>query len=320
MPDSAHETLGAAVARVLPDVTGLDKEFDYLIPDDLVGRLAVGEIVRVRLHGRSVRGWVTALDPSDGRVDASKLQPIVKRASMGPAADLVDLARWASVRWAAGRLRPFLVTASPPVNVSAVNALAPGPPIERPSSVVGRRADDVLADGGGVLLLPPASSPIDAIVDRGDTRVDARRDADRRRGPRRWRRRCGAAVCGPRSCRTSGRAPPPVSMSSSGLGPRRGRRAPSSRCVVVIDEHDETLQEERSPTWHARDVLVERARRAGVPLLATSPCPSVTGVAALGDVIRAAPGRAPSVPAGRSSTSSTARTRSRGSRRSCRRR
>ena len=31
------------IARVLPDVTGLDKEFDYLIPDDLVGRLAVGD-------------------------------------------------------------------------------------------------------------------------------------------------------------------------------------------------------------------------------------------------------------------------------------
>jgi primosomal protein N' (replication factor Y) len=59
--------------------------------------------------------------------------------------------------------------------------------------------------------------------------------------------------------------------------------------AVVIDEHDETLQEERSPTWHARDVLVERARQAGVPLLATSPCPSVTGVAAVGGVVERLP-------------------------------
>jgi primosomal protein N' (replication factor Y) len=283
VPDSAHETLGAAVARVLPDVTGLDKEFDYLIPDDLVGRLAVGEIVRVRLHGRSVRGWVTALDPSDGRVDASKLQPIVKRASIGPAADLVALARWASVRWGAGRLRPFLVTASPPVNVSAVNALALGPPIERPSSVVGQRADDALADGGGVLLLPPASSPIDAIVSaatRGSTLVVM---------PTAARAEAMAAALRRRGVRTA-LVPHEWPRAAAGVDVVIGARAaawapcPELSVVVVIDEHDETLQEERAPTWHARDVLVERARRAGVPLLATSPCPSVTGVAALADV------------------------------------
>src|SRR5690606_27811044 len=44
-----------------------------------------------------------------------------------------------------------------------------------------------------------------------------------------------------------------------------------------------------APTWHARDVLVERARRAGTPLLATSPCPSVIGVAAVGGVIARLP-------------------------------
>ena len=36
------------------------------------------------------------------------------------------------------------------------------------------------------------------------------------------------------------------------------------RSIVVLDEHDEALQEERSPTWHARDVAIERARRARV--------------------------------------------------------
>ena len=43
--------------------------------------------------------------------------------------------------------------------------------------------------------------------------------------------------------------------------------------VVVLDEHDEALQEERAPTWHARDVVVERARRAGVPCVLVSPVP-----------------------------------------------
>jgi primosomal protein N' (replication factor Y) len=44
---------------------------------------------------------------------------------------------------------------------------------------------------------------------------------------------------------------------------------------VVLDEHDEVHQEERVPTWHARDVVVERARRAGIPCVLTSPMPTL---------------------------------------------
>ena len=50
---------------------------------------------------------------------------------------------------------------------------------------------------------------------------------------------------------------------------------PDLAAVVVFDEHDEVHQEERSPTWHARDVAVERARRAGVPCVLTSPMPTL---------------------------------------------
>ncbi len=49
--------------------------------------------------------------------------------------------------------------------------------------------------------------------------------------------------------------------------------------IVVLDEHDEALQEERNPTWHARDVAVERARRAAIPCLLVSPVPSLAALA-----------------------------------------
>jgi primosomal protein N' (replication factor Y) (superfamily II helicase) len=49
---------------------------------------------------------------------------------------------------------------------------------------------------------------------------------------------------------------------------------------VVVDEHDESHQQSQAPTWHARDVAVERARRAGVPCLLTSPTPSLDALAA----------------------------------------
>ncbi|MFN0090276.1 MAG: hypothetical protein ACKVWR_08425, partial [Acidimicrobiales bacterium] len=51
--------------------------------------------------------------------------------------------------------------------------------------------------------------------------------------------------------------------------------APGLAAVVVLDEHDEAYQEQRSPTWHARDVALERARRAGAPALLVSPTPSL---------------------------------------------
>ncbi len=55
---------------------------------------------------------------------------------------------------------------------------------------------------------------------------------------------------------------------------------PGPAAVVVIDEHDEALQEERAPTWHAREVALERARRAGVPCVLISPVPTLEALAA----------------------------------------
>ena len=55
--------------------------------------------------------------------------------------------------------------------------------------------------------------------------------------------------------------------------------------IVVVDEHDEGLKEERVPAWHARDVAIERARRAGVPCVLISPCPSLDALAAADRVI-----------------------------------
>ena len=50
--------------------------------------------------------------------------------------------------------------------------------------------------------------------------------------------------------------------------------------VLVLDEHDEAHKQEQTPAWHARDVAVERARRAGVPCVLASPCPSLEALEA----------------------------------------
>lgn len=59
-----------------------------------------------------------------------------------------------------------------------------------------------------------------------------------------------------------------IGARSAVLAPCAGMAA-----IVVIDAHDEALQEERSPSWDARMVAVERGRRLGIPVVATSPVP-----------------------------------------------
>jgi len=110
------------VARVVPDVTGVDKVFDYLIPSELQDAIGVGDRVRVPLHGRNVPGWVTAIgSTSDGftDVDETKLRSVIKRLGFGPSAEIVQLAQWASHRWC-GRLRAFFVAATPSTLVAAL--------------------------------------------------------------------------------------------------------------------------------------------------------------------------------------------------------
>ncbi|NBW92497.1 MAG: hypothetical protein EBR53_08635, partial [Actinobacteria bacterium] len=69
------------VARVVPDVTGVDKVFDYLIPSDLQNKVAIGDRVRVPLHGRNVPGWVMEIGSTEEGftdVDPAKLRSVIK--------------------------------------------------------------------------------------------------------------------------------------------------------------------------------------------------------------------------------------------------
>ena len=111
---------GVNVATVLPDVTGLDKTFDYLVPDHLGERVIVGSMVRVPLAGRRIGGWVLGLATASEEVALDRLVPIAKWSGHGPASDVIDLAGWAARRWGVGRLRPLLVSASPSRMVPAL--------------------------------------------------------------------------------------------------------------------------------------------------------------------------------------------------------
>lgn len=259
------------VARVLPDVTGLDKVFDYSIPDDLADDIAVGTIVRVELHGRRIGGWVIEILSES---DVDDLKPIAKVTGHGPSAELIHLAQWAHVRWAARRIRPFLVAASPKRVVRTLPAPHRRAQSPAPSSPA---TTDLLAAGGGVLRLPPRSDVLPSILSAitvGPTLVVVPTHADALLIASRLRR-SGATVA---------LVPDDWPMAAGGVdvvvGSRSAAWMPCAEmaAAIVVDEHDEALQEERSPTWHARDVVAERCRRAGVPAVFISPAPTLVAV------------------------------------------
>ena len=260
------------VVRVLPNVTGLDKHFDYLVPERFVGAIAVGSLVRVPLHGRRVAGWVLAIDPVDPDTDRIPLKEITKVTGRGPATDLIELAEWAALRWA-GRRRHFLVTASPERAVPTLPEARRSGARPEPRSPAATELMTGSA-GGGVLRLPPSSDPLPAVLSAvalGPTLVIVP-ELDTARLLAARVRRAGPTVA---------LLPDDWAAAAGGVdvvvGTRSGAWAPCPglAAAVVLDEHDEALQDDASPTWHARDVVVERCRRAGAAWVLVSPVPTL---------------------------------------------
>ncbi len=267
--------MAVTVARVLPNVTGLDKLFDYTIPDHLASAAVVGAVVRVELHGRRVGGWITSVEPVDA-LPETDLKPIAKVTGFGPTAELIELAEWASVRWA-GRRRHFLMAASPHRAVTSIPTTHRTGRVVEPRSPASTR---ILTGGdgrGGVLRLPPTSDPMPAILSAtaiGPTLVVVPSvDQAILLAARLRRSGLTVAVLPHEWPRAAGGVDVVIGSRIAAFAPFPGLAA-----AVVIDEHDEALQEEGSPTWHARDVLIERCRRLGAPLLLVSPCPTVTSL------------------------------------------
>ena len=267
-------------------MSGLDRAFDYLVPDALRATVEVGTIVRVDLHRRRVGGWVVELteEPTAGvsreRLKPIVLKPIVKVTGAGPSADLIELAAWASVRWAARRIRPFLVTASPD---RAVNGLPLASRTVR--GTVGPTSPattSLLEGGGGVLRLPPRADQMPALLSA--VRFAASRGGSVLAIAPSQSQVAFLATRLSRAGVTVAVVPHDWALAKAGvdvvIGSRSAAWAPCAglAVAVVLDEHDEALQEERAPTWHARDVVLERCRRAGIPAVLVSPVPTLTAL------------------------------------------
>ena len=281
--------------RVLTDVVALDREFDYEVPeswhqDGRADRLAVGTMVRVTLHNRRVGGWVTALDPAGEPPD---LLPLAKLVGAGPPAEVLDLAGWAAKRWA-GRRATFYGTASPPRVVESVppSGVSPVPPsgVSPMPQAGGAGADpagtweDAFERSVSAVRIPPAGDRgplLAAALRRGDVLLVVPQVAEAARLAGWVRRRGIAAALLPDDWARAAAGGVVVGTRAAVFGPM-----PRLGAVVVLDEHDEALVAEDSPTWSAREVAVERARRAGAPCVLVSPLPTLEAQElALGDVL-----------------------------------
>lgn len=274
------------VVRVQPDVPAIRRGFDYLLPASLGGASAVGvgTVVRVPLHGRRVRGWV--LDADVAQPEATEPRDVLAVSSAGPPADVVDLCRWAAWRWA-GPLTTFLRAASPP-NVVGVDdpvevesALYPGAALVGSElSVVAPlgEIDVPLAAEGSTVVIDPSPARAAALAARWESegREVVRLGAEHSDAARtaHWARaRAGASVV--------------IGGRSAVWAP-----VPDLAAVVVLDEGDEALEDERAPTWNARDVALQRAARTGAAVRVLTPAPTVDAVVAVGAPVAVPPRRA----------------------------
>jgi primosomal protein N' (replication factor Y) (superfamily II helicase) len=145
--------------------------------------------------------------------------------------------------------------------------------------VVGPVLAEAFAGGPTVVRLPPTADLVpvaQAAAARGDALVICPSHRAAHHVAARLRRAGVAVALHPDEwARAAGGGCTVVGTRAAAWAP-----VPHLAAVVVLDEHDEVHQEERSPTWHARDVALERARRRGVPCVLTSPVPSLEALAA----------------------------------------
>ena len=260
---------------MVPDVSGIDKVFDYLVPESLSSRIWIGARVRINLNNRRVGGWVVDLSHDQ---DAEKhrfhnrLLPIVSVSGHGVEPELVPLTQWMA-EYFFGSWRSTLSSASAP-HVRAQPAHRRSGHLADPDDdELSRHVRDLASRGGGLLVVPPLESALRVVTElvrTGPVLVVCPTQKMAALGGAYLRRRGLVTAMIPEQW-DHGRAGVDVV-----IGARSAVLAPCAElsAIVVIDEHDELLQEERSPTWHAREVAWERAKRAGIPCIVTSPVPS----------------------------------------------
>ena len=246
------------ICRVLPDVTAVERAFDYIVPDAYGPDVRVGAIVRVALHGRRVRGWVVA-DHVISDIAPTKLRPLLAVSSAGPPAAVIELAELVSYRYA-GPLAPLLRSASPLNNVVPAsvrpNPLMSALELNVASDAVDRAADDIArrVDGRGfsVVRWPPRFDRrrlVAQLISHTGSTIVLTADGTRAKAFARWLSAQGVTVALLHSDESRAALTTAWRIAAGGecvvVGGRMATFAPvpDLRRAIVLDDADEALQE-----------------------------------------------------------------------------
>ena len=264
-------SLGRRIVRVVPNVSGVNKTFDYLVPESLKN-VKVGSIVRVELQGRRVDAWVIDEVVRPGLI---KFKDIISLLSEGPSEEVVQLSQWAAQRFC-GPVRAVLSSASPSLRIKKLGTRHSGAARKSGQRGVVAEAEELFDNQRGGVLVWPAPRPLRPVLESGISRgrtLVVTPSVGFARTIAQALRREGLSVA---------LMPDDWQRAAEGVDVVVGARSavwasiPELKSIIVLDEHDERLQDERSPTWHSRDVAIERARALGIPCLLVSPLPTVS--------------------------------------------
>ncbi len=285
-------------------VRALDRPFDYEIPERMLGRVDVGSVVRVNLHGRNVRAFVVELlkDPAVAKPRA--LSSLVSDEPLFTE-ETIALAEWTARRYVVP-LGVVLHDAVP--GRFSAPASTDAPALERPTSVVrppwlkDDLAPVIAANGDACVVLPSTHEEADLVayavsearargrsalviaprvdvVERIAACVSGRVVLHGEDKPAERAAAWAAARDGHADVVVGGRSALFVPMCNLGL-------------VVVASPHDRSLRAERTPRLHALYVARQRARVAGCAFIASSPAPPLE-IAAADGVVTIASERSP---------------------------
>lgn len=269
----------SGVVRVVPDVPSfaVDDGFAYAVPDGMT--IGIGDLVRVPLGGRRVRGWVVAV----GEPDRPGLRPLVGRSGDLPVfdRDLLGVLRWAAAHYVAP-MAALLAKATPPnLPRGTVDGAVTRRNRSRPAVVIGPGpwggvvADlvaPVLASGRSALVVAPS---VDEASDLAAALPDAvgpvSSQAPAAAVTRAWVRaatRPGSVIVGTREIAAWPLLAPGI--------------------AVVVGEGRRGMKDKATPTIHARDLLLRRSRVERFDLALLDTVPTAEAISHAGSVTVAA--------------------------------
>jgi primosomal protein N' (replication factor Y) len=297
------------IARVVVEspLPHLDRPFDYVVPEDLVGEVAVGCRVKVRFAGRLVDGFV--LELVDQTEHQGKLAPIAKVVSAEPVLTpaVAELGRAVADRWA-GTLSDVVRLAIPPRQarveahpVEPPTSTADLPPVDDSPWLPWPGGPNVLSElaGGGTPRVCwsalPAHDPAEAVAQAVLATLASGRGAivcvPDNRDLAHWDE-VFARVLGPHRHVVLSAAQKPADRyrsflaasrgtTSVVLGTRAAAYAPVATLglVAMFDDGDDLFAEPRAPYAHAREVLLLRALQQDTAVLLGGYARSVEGQA-----------------------------------------